>query len=129
MERRPNCTDFCLCRPPPSFLLYKGTTRTKHPACKYNEKLFYLQGSSSLHVNSPLEPVYIEVGDPRGEVTYGVSPQLTCKRDQIKMRDYMDRRVTSPRSPPPPCKQLLRREGVRRAGATSQNFKNTPKRY
>ena len=34
------------------------------------------------------------------------SPHLLCKRYQIKMRDYMDRRVTSPtwgRSPP--CKE------------------------
>ena len=42
------------------------------------------------------------------------SPHLSCKRDQIKMRDYMDRRVTSPKrvtsptwGPPPPCKQAL----------------------
>ena len=26
----------------------------------------------------------------------GGSPHLSCKRDQFKMRDYMDRRVTSP---------------------------------
>ena len=39
---------------------------------------------------------------------------LSCKRDQIKMRDYMERRVTPPRrvtsstwGPPPPCKQAL----------------------
>ena len=48
------------------------------------------------------------------EVTFGGSPQLSCKRDQIKMRDYMDRRVTPPKrvtsptwGPPPPCKQAL----------------------
>ena len=41
-------------------------------------------------------------------------PHLSCKRDQIKMRDYMDRRFTPPKrvtSPtwgsPPPCKQAL----------------------
>ena len=46
-----------------------------------------------------LGPVYMEVG----------SPHLTCKRDQIKMRDYVDRRVTSTtRGPPPPCKEALR---------------------
>ena len=28
-----------------------------------------------------------------GEVTCGGSRHLSCKRDQIKMRDYMDRRV------------------------------------
>ena len=43
------------------------------------------------------------------------SPHLSCKRDQIKMRDYMDRRVTQPKwatmptwGPPPPCKQALK---------------------
>ena len=34
-------------------------------------------------------------GGPQiGEVTCGGSPHLSCKRDQIKMRDYMDRWVT-----------------------------------
>ena len=32
-----------------------------------------------------------------GEVNYGGSPHLSSKRDQIKMRDYMDRRVTPPK--------------------------------
>ena len=31
-----------------------------------------------------------------GEVTCGRSPHLSCKYDQIKMRGYMDLRVTSP---------------------------------
>ena len=42
------------------------------------------------------------------------SPHLSCKRDQIKMADYMDRRVTPPKrvntstwGSPPPCKQAL----------------------
>ena len=56
-----------------------------------------------------------EGGGPQvGEVTRGGLPHLTCKRDHIKMRDYMDRwvtlpkRVTSPSwGPPPPCKQTL----------------------
>ena len=42
----------------------------------------------------------MEVGDPRyevGEVTRGASPHLSFKRDQIKMRDSMDRRVTPPK--------------------------------
>ena len=49
------------------------------------------------------------------EVAYGGLPHLTCKRDHIKMRDYMDRRVTPPKrvtSPIwgtlPPCKQTLK---------------------
>ena len=50
-----------------------------------------------------------------GEVTCGRLPHLPCKSDQIKMRDCMDRRVTSPKQvtapnwgPPTPCKQALR---------------------
>ena len=54
-------------------------------------------------------------GGPQiSEVTCGMSPHLTCKRDQIKMKDCMDRRVSPPKrvtsptwSPPPPCKQAL----------------------
>ena len=43
-----------------------------------------------------------------GEVTCCGSPHLSCKRDQIKMRNYIDRRVTSPNwGTPPPCKQAL----------------------
>ena len=57
-----------------------------------------------------------EGGGPQvGEVTCGGLPHLTCKRDHIKMRDCMDRRVTPPKrvtspswGPPPPCKQALR---------------------
>ena len=56
-----------------------------------------------------------EGGGPQvGEVTRGGLPHLTCKRDHIKMRDYMDRRVTPPKrvtsliwGTPPPCKQAL----------------------
>ena len=56
-----------------------------------------------------------EGGGPQvGEVRCGGLPHLTCKRDHIKMRDYMDRRATPPKrvtSPiwdtPPPCKQAL----------------------
>ena len=55
-------------------------------------------------------------GGPQvGEVKCGRSPHLSCKRDQIKMRDDIDRRVTPPKqvtSPtwflPPPCKQAVR---------------------
>ena len=54
------------------------------------------------------------IGTQIGEVTCGGSPNLSCKRDQIKMRDYMDRRVTPPWrvtspawGPPPPFKQAL----------------------
>ena len=54
-------------------------------------------------------------GGPQAvEVTCGGSPHLSCKRDQIRMRDYVERRVTPPKrvtSPtwgsPPPSKQTL----------------------
>ena len=54
----------------------------------------------------------MEVGDP--EVTCGGSLNLSCKRDQIKMRDYINRLVTPPKrstsptwGPPTSCKQAL----------------------
>ena len=51
----------------------------------------------------------MEVGDGQvGEVTCGGSPNLSCKRNQIKMKDYVDRRVTHQSGLPhlpPPCKQ------------------------
>ena len=53
-------------------------------------------------------------GPQKSEVTCGGSPHLSCKRHQIKMRDYVDRRVTPPKwitsptwGPPPLCKQAL----------------------
>ena len=57
-----------------------------------------------------------EGGGPQvGEVTCGGLPHLTCKRDQIKMRDCMNRRVTPPKrvtsltcGPPTPCKEALK---------------------
>ena len=46
----------------------------------------------------------------------GGHTHLSCKRDQIRMRDYMDRKVTPPKrvisptwGPPPPRKQTLSR--------------------
>ena len=52
-------------------------------------------------------------GGPQiGEVTCSGSLHISCKRDQIKMTDYMDRWVTPPMrftsptwGPPPPRKQ------------------------
>ena len=56
--------------------------------------------------------VYMAKFAPAERVTratrLGRSPNLSCKRDLIKLRDYMDRRVTSPTwDPSPPCKQAL----------------------
>ena len=36
-------------------------------------------------------------GPQVGEVTCGGLPHLSCKRDHIKMRDYMDRQVIPPK--------------------------------
>ena len=54
------------------------------------------------------------VGPQIGKVTCGGPPHLSHKHDQIKRRDYMDRRVTPSKlvtsltwGPPPPCKQAL----------------------
>ena len=53
-------------------------------------------------------------GPQIGEVKCGESPHLSCKRYEIKMRDYVERQVaptklvTSPTwGRPPPCKQAL----------------------
>ena len=72
-----------------------------------------------------------EGGGPQvGEITCGRLPHLTCKRDHIKMRDYMDRRATPPKrvtSPiwgtPPPCKQALRLQ-IYRAGKATKIVQN-----
>ena len=70
---------------------------------------------SHLEYLHQIKPISHEGGGPQvGEVTCVKLPHLTCKRDHIKMRDYLDRRVT-PRKrvtsptwgPPPPCKQAL----------------------
>ena len=54
------------------------------------------------------------VGLQKGEVIRGRSLHLSCKRNQIKMRDYVDRQLTPPKpvtlptlGPPPPCKQAI----------------------
>ena len=57
----------------------------------------------------------MEVEDHRyevGEVTCAGSPHLSCKRDQIKMTDSMDRRVTQPKRV---SKQALKRTTVANA--------------
>ena len=43
-------------------------------------------------VNIPLRACLHGGGGPQiGEVTCGGSPHLSCKRDQLEMRDYVDR--------------------------------------
>ena len=67
------------------------------------------------YIQSLLGPVLHGGGGSQvGEVTCAGSPHLSCKRDKIKMRDYKDKWVTSPKlftsptwGPPPPYKQAL----------------------
>ena len=66
----------------------------------------------------PVRACLHEGGGPQiGVLTCGGSPHLSCERDQIKMRDYVDRRVTHqsglpyrPGVPHPPCKQARKRQ-------------------
>ena len=61
-----------------------------------------------------------------GEVTRGKLPHLTCKRDHIKMRDYMDKRVTSPAWGPPRSgawKLFMWRFFSREAGISTFSFR------
>ena len=86
--------------------------------CLYNvvsnlvENLLAILAYSEIKFKSLRACLYGGEGLQIGEVTCGGSPHLSCKRDQIEMRDYMDRRVTPSKritsptwSPPPPCKQ------------------------
>ena len=58
-----------------------------------NEQSLWFDNSSMK--NSGLRACLHGRGGPQlGEITCGGSPHLSCKRDQIKLRDYMDRRVT-----------------------------------
>ena len=74
----------------------KCDSRSKLMSCLLN-LLFYfyfLVAVASLDLGACLQH---EGGGPRvGEVTCDGLPHLTCKRDHIKMRDHMDRRVTPP---------------------------------
>ena len=108
-------------------LKYATLYCTTHTSLMHIKKLHTRQvhGRPNIHYCSVLLHVRAclhEGGGPQvGEVTFGGLPHLTCKRDHIKMRDYMDRRVTPPKrvtSPTwgtsPPCKQALNRApGVR----------------
>ena len=93
----------------------------------------------------------MEVGPQIGEVTCGGSPDLSCKRDQINVRDCMDRRVTPSKrvtsptwgTPPstsspgrfsralemrpgdevaPPCKQTLTHKIAQKLSRTSKEL-------
>ena len=86
-------------------------------ACKCN-----MNSTPARRVTPPrLESFTWKNATPADRATrLGGLPHLSCKHDQIKIRDYMERRVTPPRrvtsptwGPPPPCKQALRGRKVR----------------
>ena len=71
-----------------------------------------LAGYPANHV--ACENIRFSCGEQQGETDVFAGYQ-SCKRYQIKMRDYTDRRVTPPKrvtsptwGPPPPCKQALK---------------------
>ena len=73
-----------------------------------------------------IEPVYIELGDPTYHRVNVI--KLKCMRDNMGMRVTPPKRLTSRTwVSPPPCKQLLRREGVRRAGLLRKISEIPPK--
>ena len=94
-----------------------------HRQSQFCADLMYHESDPARRVTRPWN-VYMAKFDPGWEgnpiwyvdwaTRLGESPHLSCKRDQIKMRYYMDRRFTPPKrvtSPtwgsPPPCKQAL----------------------
>ena len=89
--------------------------------CTLQARTYFMLIIASMYVDY-LQPAFSlraclhRGGGPQiGDVTCGGSPHLTWKRDQLKMRDYMERRVTPPKRvtsptwvPPAPCKQVLK---------------------
>ena len=109
-------------------MVFEGTItrvyeRIYHVSSKYEKK-------RNMRIRNPFEEffclctnlracLYRGGGPQIGEVTCGRSPHLSCKPDQIKMIDYMDRWVTPPKrvtsptwGPPPQCKQALSNDNI-----------------
>ena len=62
-------------------------------------KILFTEGLKRIEIN-------LKVSCLRAYLHGGGGPHLSCQRDQINMRDYVDRRVTSPTwGSPPPCKR------------------------
>ena len=81
---------------------------------KIESNVFFLHSLWKLDLALWLRACLHGGGGPQiGEVTCGGSPHLSCKRDQINMRYYMDKRVTSvTEGPLPPCKQARKTRSV-----------------
>ena len=76
------------------FAGYRRFTRKGAIICSTIQSV---RGSNEILVNNIKGLFTWRWGPQVGEVKYGWSPHLSYKRDQIKMRDYMDRRVTPPK--------------------------------
>ena len=67
----------------------RGVDKVQIPLCSFFLNFFYEHYAAAY---SGLMVCLHGGGGPQvGEVTCGRSPHLSCKRDQIKMRDYMGR--------------------------------------
>ena len=85
-------------------LRYRNRAKITVLTCEQKHYPVFVSAQEQSGVEHSLRTCLHEGGVPQGgEVTCGGSPHLSCKRDQIKVRDYMARRVT-----PPPCKQALK---------------------
>ena len=83
------CSNVCLLSPP-MYFMWRIATRK------------WLEGEVRLHnicacMHSFRAYLHEGWGPQVGEVTCVKLPHLTCKRDHIKMRNYLDRRVTLPK--------------------------------
>ena len=81
----------------PSLRPQKTGNEAKQQLCTSITFIFYISLPSPPDYYMKLGACLHGGGGPQvGEVACSGSPQPSCKRDQIKMRDYMERRVTSP---------------------------------
>ena len=99
-----------------SWIYFKPTSFNYFPSpflrpSLQNAYTFSDLASAEIMLPSLSDCLHVGGGPPIGEVTCGGPPHPSCTRHQIKMRYYMDRRVTSPSwGPPLACKQALRLE-------------------
>ena len=91
------------------FLLLNLIMMQSHRQSEFCANLMYCESDPGQAGYPTLERLHGKIW-PR----LGGSPHLSCKRDQIKMTYYMDRRVSPPKrvtsptwGPPRPCKQAL----------------------
>ena len=104
------CEHFTLLVCPLQFLVIPAMRRLRDVQ-SFKTYMFSLGGYPTLRrLHGKLSPWLTGLPYPADRATH-----LSCKRDQDKIRNYMDRRVTPPGQvtsptwgPPPPCKKALR---------------------